>query len=129
LNKSNANKAVLSGSIDASSSDRLVTIHTIKPGHYVNGKVTKVLENGIEIKFLSGLLGTMFADHMVGTFKNGAKVQARVISVDPALKRISLSMQPHILEMKTDTKSLAKIGQTFNDVKVEKIVFGSSFHV
>lgn len=94
--------SVLSGSIDASSSDRLVTINSIKPGHFVNGKVTKVLENGIEIKFLSGLLGTLFSDHMIGTFKQGAKVQARVVSVDPSLKRVCLSMLPNILDMKTN---------------------------
>jgi hypothetical protein len=38
-------------------------------------------------------------------------------------------MLPHILEMKTDQKSLSKIGETFDDVKVDKIVFGSSFFV
>ena len=129
VNKKNMKDAVISASID-SKNDRLVTIHTIKPGYYVNAKVTKVLENGLEVKFLSGMLGTVFEDH-TGTgdsFKVGQKVQARVISVDPALKRICLSMCQHIVDLKP-FENVPHVGQMFSDVKVEAIVFGSSFIV
>ena len=45
-------------------SDGKVTIHTLKPGFLVEGKVTKLFDNGLEMSFLAGLTGTVFTDHL-----------------------------------------------------------------
>ena len=61
-----------------------VTKHTLKPGYLVSAKVAKVFENGLEVTFLGGLRGTIFADHLPkgnpNKYKTGEKLQARVIS-------------------------------------------------
>ena len=41
-----------------------VTPHTLKPGFTVSAKVQKLFTNGIEVSFLGGLTGTIFADHI-----------------------------------------------------------------
>ena len=58
-----------------------VTPHTLKPGFLVNAKMQKIFENGLEVSFLGGMTGTVFADHMgKSKYKVGEKVQAMVIS-------------------------------------------------
>ena len=61
-----------------------VTPHTLKPGFAVSAKVHKLYENGIEVTFLGGMQGTIFADHLgksnASKYKLGEKVQAVVIS-------------------------------------------------
>lgn len=109
-----------------------MTIHTVKPGYLVNAKVSKLFENGIELSFLGGMNGTVFADHMdkgsIASYKVGEKVKARVISSDVASKTITLSMLPHIVALKPQTPT-TKVGETFKEVKVEKQIFGNSFLV
>jgi predicted RNA-binding protein with RPS1 domain len=47
------------------------------------------------------MVGTIFADHINDVIsKVGQKIQCRVMSVDTALKRITLSMLPHIIDLK-----------------------------
>lgn len=65
-----------------------ITLHNLKPGFMVNAKVQKILDNGIELTFLSGFRGTVFADHLdrnndPSKYKVGEKISARVIAVDP----------------------------------------------
>ena len=61
-----------------------VTKHTLKPGYLVSAKVAKVFDNGLEVTFLGGMRGTIFADHLTkgnpNKYKTGEKLQARVIS-------------------------------------------------
>jgi ribosomal protein S1 len=45
-------------------SNKEFTIHNLKPGFLVSAKVSKVLENGIELSFLGGFNGTVFVDHL-----------------------------------------------------------------
>jgi len=75
-----------------------VTIHTIKPGFFVSAKVSKIFENGLELSFMAGLTGTVFADHIgvdsLNKFKTGQKLQARVISSDVSSKAIGLTLLP-----------------------------------
>ncbi len=40
------------------------TIHNIKAGFLVNAKIQKLLENGLELTFMSGFTGTVFVDHL-----------------------------------------------------------------
>ena len=61
-----------------------VTQNTIKPGFVVSAKVQKLYENGLELTFLGGMSGTVFADHLNKVastkYKLGEKVEAIVIS-------------------------------------------------
>lgn len=88
-----------------------VTPHTLKPGFAVSGKVAKLYENGLEITFLGGMTGTVFADHLskanASKYKLGEKVQALVISQDIASKATSLSLLPNLLKMQPNETSSA----------------------
>lgn len=69
-----------------------ITIHNLKPGFMVNTKVSKVLENGIELGFLGGFKGTVFIDHLdkndPSKYKVGEKISARIIAVDPQAQSV-----------------------------------------
>lgn len=108
----------------------MVTIHTIKPGYLVNAKVSRLYENGIELSFLGGMNGTVFVDHLekgsISHYKVGEKVKARVISTDVASKTVTLSMLTHIVSLKPIVPAY-KVGESFKEVKVDKLIFGNSF--
>jgi ribosomal protein S1 len=78
-------------------------MHTLKPGYLVSAKVVKLFENGLEVSFLGGMRGTIFADHSnrdkIKQFKTGEKMQARVISQDVAGKRTTLSLLPSLMSL------------------------------
>ena len=80
-----------------------VTPHTLKPGFIVSAKVQKLYSNGIEVSFLGGMTGTIFADHLAKSqatkYKPGEKLQAIVISQDIASKLTSLSALPGLLKL------------------------------
>jgi len=63
-----------------------LTLHNLKPGFNVSSKITKLLENGVEVSFLGGFTGTIFVDHLdrsdVSMYKMGEKLIARIIVVD-----------------------------------------------
>ena len=112
-----------------------VSLHTLKPGFLVKGKVSKLFDNGFMMTFLGGLQGTVFIDHVnrqssLKGLKVASKVTARVITADPALKTASLSLLPHLLSLKTGSEADAKeasaeiTGQIFSNVNVEKKLFG-----
>ena len=103
----------------------------MKPGFYVSAKVSKLFENGLELSFMSGLTGTVFADHTgtesLNKFKTGQKLQARVIYTDVASKAVGLSLLPELLSLTYQPK--VSVGEVFNKVTVEKQVYGNSFLV
>jgi ribosomal protein S1 len=107
-----------------------VTPHTLKPGFSVNAKVQKLYANGIEVSFLGGMTGTIFADHIAkanpGKYKIGEKVQALVISQDIASKATALTLLPQLLKLEPQ-KQTCSVGQLFSQVKVEKKVYGNSY--
>lgn len=107
----------------------LVNEHTLKPGFLVNAKVAKIYENGVEVSFLGGMTGTVFIDHTgkdnISKFKIGEKLQARCISHDVQTKSTTLSLLPHIIEMKE--KEMCEPGTVFEKVKVQKVVYGGSY--
>jgi ribosomal protein S1 len=106
-----------------------VTEHTLKPGYLVSAKVSKILENGLELSFLGGLTGTIFADHLskpLNKFKVGEKIQPRVISQDVASKTTALTLLPSLLSL-TETQDPVSVGTTFKKVKVERRLFGGSY--
>ena len=77
-------------------------MHTLKPGYLVHAKVSLVFDNGIEVAFLGGFKGNIFADHLekdLKKYKVGEKMNARIIAIDPLSKNISLSLLPHIMKL------------------------------
>ena len=112
-----------------------VTPHTLKPGFVVSAKVQKLYENGLELSFLGGMTGTVFADHLAKSsaskYKLGEKVQAVVISQDIASKATALSLLPSLLKLEQVVVAglQAAVGQVFSEVKVERKVFGNSYHI
>ena len=107
-----------------------VTQHTLKPGYLVSAKIVKLFENGLELSFLGGMRGTVFIDHLnkdsIAKYKTREKLQARVISQDVAGKKTTLSLLPKFIQLESQKKKF-KVGEIFEDVKVEKIIFGNSF--
>jgi ribosomal protein S1 len=88
----------------------------------VSGKISKIYENGVEINFLGGILGTCFIDHLqedITDYKLGKKVNARIISGDTVAKKITVSMLKSIVEW-TSHKPEYKIGQTVEKAKISK---------
>lgn len=106
-----------------------LTLAHIKPGMLVHSKVHKVYDNGVEVSFAGGLLGTIFADHCEGnqasSYKVGAKVDARVISVDPVNKRACLSLKESLVQWST-AKPTAVVGQTFDKLTLTQQLYGGS---
>ena len=78
-----------------------LSINNIKPAQLVTAKVSRILENGIELNFLGGYNGTVFIDHLDRKepvkYKLGEKINARIVTVDPANQAITLSLLPHIV--------------------------------
>mmetsp|Transcript_3298 Transcript_3298/g.3862 ORF Transcript_3298/g.3862 Transcript_3298/m.3862 type:complete len:324 (-) Transcript_3298:297-1268(-) len=87
------------------------------------------------------MTGTVFADHLAKSsatkYKLGEKVQAVVISQDIASKATALSMLPSLITLKNlrrvdGAQALempCAVGQIFNDVRVERKVFGNSYQL
>ena len=113
-----------------------LTIHNIKPGFLVAAKVSRVMENGIELNFLGGFTGTVFVDHLdkdPSKYKHGDKLSARVITVDPMTQTITLSTLPHILKLENissllQTEGIA-VGKLFEKVPVNSVTFGDSYRI
>lgn len=55
-------------------------------------------------------------------------MKARVTSVDVSSKTITLSALSHIVAM-TEPKSSLQVGESFANVKVERLIYGKSFLV
>ena len=80
-----------------------VTPHTLKPGFMVSAKIQKLFSNGVEVSFLGGMTGTIFADHLTKSnttkYKIGEKLAALVISQDISTKSTALSALPSLLKL------------------------------
>ena len=114
-----------------------VTIHNVKPGTLINGNVATIMDNGIEVSFLTGFKGTVFADHLDKAeptkYKQNEKISCRIIFVDPQTQTISLSMLPHIMKLNNVSEALAANeivnGKVYENVKIAKSLFGGSYKV
>jgi ribosomal protein S1 len=120
LNKDNKLDCVQQAAVESNLDDNFkLTAAQMKPGYLVHSKVSNVLVNGVELTYLGGLTGTVFEDHLdpnVKDLKVGSKLDARIVSVDPITKKVTLSTLPHIVNWSPDTKNsktLPKIGETF----------------
>lgn len=114
-----------------------LSIHNIKPGSLVSAKVQRILDNGIELYFLSGYTGTVFIDHLdkgePTKYKAGEKLNARIVSVDPPSQSITLSLLPHLVKFENISKTLLSEGITsgkvFEKATVMKVAFGDSYKI
>ncbi len=89
----------------------------VPPGSLVKGKVAKVLENGIMIKFLKSLYGFIYDDHLplpLSKYKPKTEVQARVILLQKDTGLIFLSCKPHLLELAPLKPDLSVLGRVYN---------------
>ena len=93
--------------------------------------MAKLFENGLEISFLGGMTGTVFADHTerdsISNFKVGEKVKARVTAHDVESKTTTLSLLSHIVNLQP--KVLSELGTVFEKAKVQKLLYGGSYLV
>ena len=115
-----------------------LTLAHIKPGFLVSARVQRVYENGLEMTFAGGLVGNVFADHIENTahapshYKVGAKVPARIISVDTLGKQCTLSLMSHLVALKNwnETDDLkVEVARTFDSVTIVKNLYGGSYLV
>lgn len=102
LSKANNQECVQQPKQESNLEDEFkLTVTHLKPGFLVSCKVSKVMENGLEINFLGGLTGTVFQDHIDPSLKDlkvGSKFNARIIGVDLLQKKVTLSTLKHIVE-------------------------------
>jgi ribosomal protein S1 len=93
-------------------------------------KVTKIMDNGLQVSFGGGLQATIFVDHVkgkLGDYKIGDKQKARVISVDSLQKNCCFSLLDHLVEWKQEFDSDVKVGDQFDSVHLVKSIYGGSW--
>ena len=82
----------------------------------MTGKVQRILDNGIELNFLGGFAGTVFADHLdkgePSKYKLSDKVTARVVTVDTTAQSITLSLLHHLVKFENVASTLVSEGVT-----------------
>jgi hypothetical protein len=84
---------------------------------------------------LGGFSGSVFVDHLdradPNKYKPGEKLNARIISVDPASQLITLSLLPHLVKFENVSTHLVDsgiiVGKVFEKVPVTNVAFGSSY--
>ncbi|KAJ3056513.1 Protein RRP5 [Rhizophlyctis rosea] len=88
------------------------TMDSLKAGGTVNAKIHSVVENGLVLSFLGVFEGTVDWFHLghavknadtdlFDKYKDGQKVRARILYVDPTRKKIGLTLAPHLLGLKS----------------------------
>jgi ribosomal protein S1 len=88
--------------------------------------VQRILDNGIEVGFLGGFSGSVFVDHLDRAeptkYKLGEKLNARIVTVDPASQLITLSLQNHLVNLENVHSKLLEqgitVGKVFENVPV-----------
>ncbi len=86
----------------------------------------RILDNGIEVGFLGGFSGSVFVDHLDRAeptkYKLGEKLNARIVTVDPASQLITLSLQNHLVNLENVHSKLLEqgitVGKVFENVPV-----------
>lgn len=103
----------------------------IQPGNLHKVIVSKVLENGLLVKFLGFLYGLIYEDDLekpLLEYKTSDKFEARIIVANTDEKRIYFSSKNHIVNLKTEIKDAEKIGKTFeNGFVLTKKLYGGSY--
>jgi rRNA biogenesis protein RRP5 len=96
----------------------------------VQAYIQAVLENGLWVKFLGYFAGgismyhldkTYTSEELAANFKNGQKVPARIMHVDPENKSVSLSMKKSIIQMQPFAFDEINVGDIFDEAVVRRI--------
>ncbi|KAI9905452.1 hypothetical protein PsorP6_013429 [Peronosclerospora sorghi] len=83
------------------------TMQQLVPGMLLNVRVAKLLTNGLRVTFLSFFHATVEHHHLSraytpdwqASYREGMKARARIVSMDPVRKHVTLSMAPHIVHL------------------------------
>eukprot|EP00897_Mesotaenium_endlicherianum_P004571 jgi/Mesen1/4141/ME000218S03255 len=106
-----------------------VTLGEVQPGQLVSARVAAVLTDGLLLSFLSFFSGTVdqfnLAEDMVGgewskKYKEKAAVKARVLYIDPASKRVGLTLRPDLVASRAPSFD-AKVGDVYDDAVVKRV--------
>ena len=106
-------------------------VDTLLPGMLVNSRIKQILSDGVSVSFMTYFSGTVDCFHtgalatskgVSSAFKVGQRMRARIIFVDSASKRISLTLLPHLLDYASI--ELPKLGKTFQTAKIERVDAG-----
>ncbi|GLI68751.1 hypothetical protein VaNZ11_013243 [Volvox africanus] len=110
-------------------SESLTGLEGLLPGALLNVKVRRVLRDGLLVSFLTFFHGTIGLYHLPAlaegtdwrkTYKEGAKLRARLLYVDPATKRTCLSLLPHLVALALPSP-VPMLGSVFEDAEVMRI--------
>ncbi|KAJ3043804.1 Protein RRP5 [Rhizophlyctis rosea] len=109
------------------------TMDSLKAGGTVNAKISSVVENGLVLSFLGVFEGTVDWFHfghvvkdsnadLFEKYKEGQKIRARLIYVDPAKKKIGLTLAPHLLSLKPfEFSSKVEVGTILEKAEVARV--------
>ena len=106
-------------------------VDTLLPGMLVNSRIKQILSDGVSVSFMTYFSGTVDCFHtgalatskgVSSAFKVGQRMRARIIFVDSASKRVSLTLLPHLLDYASI--ELPKLGKTFQTAKIERVDAG-----
>ncbi|EGG23245.1 hypothetical protein DFA_05377 [Cavenderia fasciculata] len=102
-----------------------ITAQSIKAGMLVEGTISAVYDNGLQVRFLEFFAGDIHQFHVdrpLTDFQEGRTLKARIISVDHEKKRIHLSLLSHCLGLRPFPFNTLKIGDIFHkDIIVKKV--------
>ncbi|KAK9804637.1 hypothetical protein WJX73_002075 [Symbiochloris irregularis] len=99
------------------------------PGSLVSVRIKHLAADGLLVSFLSFFQGTIDAFHLreagdVGElgarYRKGQKVRARVLYIDPAEKRVCLSLRPHLIGLQAHPASPAQ-GSVIQEAIVQRV--------
>ncbi|GBG61584.1 hypothetical protein CBR_g22381 [Chara braunii] len=106
-----------------------VTVGSLFPGMLVNAKVTAVLEDGLQVSFLTYFTGTVdrfhLAEELPGTdwakeYSVNQRVRARILYIDPTSKHIGLSLNKQLVAGSVPTLHVS-VGQVFRKAVVQRV--------
>ncbi|KAK9832620.1 hypothetical protein WJX81_004603 [Elliptochloris bilobata] len=107
-----------------------LTLGALMPGMLVNAKVRHVLSDGLLVSFLTFFNGTIDCFHLHQSalagdrqvaFSEGQKLRARTLFVDPASKRVGLSLLPHLVAVDARLPSLPPVGTVYKNAIVRRV--------
>uniref|UniRef100_A0A383V4G5 S1 motif domain-containing protein n=1 Tax=Tetradesmus obliquus TaxID=3088 RepID=A0A383V4G5_TETOB len=102
---------------------------SLMPGALVSCKVRQVCPDGVLVSFCGFFHGAIDHCHLgspvpednwQARYKPGQRLQARLLYVDPASKRIGLSCLPHLLNWRLPT-AVPAMGQTFDQAVIARV--------
>ncbi|MDX2101097.1 MAG: 30S ribosomal protein S1 [Alphaproteobacteria bacterium] len=93
-------------------------LESIRKGEVITGKVTQVQDNGIEVEIVEGITGFIRKaelardrqDQRPERFAVGEKVDAKVVQIDKAARKITLSIKAR--EVEEDKQAMAEYGSS-----------------